>query len=243
MRLPSIDRLIADASGSVRRFPYVVLAAVFSALIPMSFLEGPADLLATLTRSGSGDDLLVASTLALPLYFALRLAQERGLISRLPAATLRIAILAGLIAVVWQWAAWGENVRVLRYMQLSLSAHLLAAFVPFVRPGELNGFWQYNRTLFLRALITGIYAAVLFGGLSIALVAIEQLFGVDWYNDVYMDLFLTIGFIFTTWFFVSGIPRDVGELEFLDDYPRGLKLFAQFVLIPLVTIYLAILTA
>lgn len=137
----------------------------------------------------------------------------------------------------------GWQVRALRYAQLSLGAHLLVAFVPFVRTGELNGFWQYNRTLFLRVLITGIYSAVLFAGLSIALVAIEQLFGVDWYHEVYLDLFLTIAFIFTTWFFAGGVPRDVGELEFLDDYPRGLKVFAQFVLIPLVTIYLTILTA
>jgi len=243
MRLPSIDHLINDASASVRRFPFVIVAAIFSALIPMSFLEGPADLLAVLTRSGNGDDLLVVSTLAIPLYFALRLAQERGLISGRLAAALRVGFLAVLIAIVWQWAGWGEQVRVLRYAQLSLGAHLLAAFVPFVRKGEFNGFWQYNRTLFLRVLITGIYAAVLFAGLSVALVAIEQLFGIDWYSDVYMDLFLVIAFVFTAWFFVGGVPRDVGELEQVDDYPRGLKLFAQFVLIPLVTIYLAILTA
>jgi hypothetical protein len=243
MRHPSIDRLIADASASVRRFPYVILAATLSALIPMSWLDGAADVLAVLTRSGDGDDLLVATTLAIPLYFALRLAQERGLVSRTLATALRIGFFVALYAVVWQWAGWGEDVKALRYAQLSLSAHLLAAFVPFVRTGELNGFWQYNRTLFLRVLITGIYSAVLFAGLSIALVAIEQLFGVDWYSEVYMDLFLTIAFIFTTWFFVGGVPRDVGELEFLDDYPRGLKVFAQFVLIPLVTIYLTILTA
>ena len=82
MRLPSIDQLIAHTSASVRRFPYVILAATLSALIPMSWLDGAADLLAVLTRSGDGDDLLVATTLAIPLYFALRLAQERGLVSR-----------------------------------------------------------------------------------------------------------------------------------------------------------------
>ncbi|MFQ5529905.1 MAG: DUF4153 domain-containing protein, partial [Gemmatimonadota bacterium] len=236
MRLPSIDQLIADSSASVRRFPFVML-------IPMEVLEGPADVLAVLTRSGNGDDLLVASTLALPLYFAIRLAQERGLISRWVAFALRLGFVAGLLAIVWQWAGWGENVRVLRYMQFSLAAHALAAFVPFVRSGELNGFWQYNRTLFLRVVITGIYSAVLYGGLAVAIVAIEQLFGVDWYDEVYLDLLLTIAFIFTTWFFVAGVPGDLGELDVVDDYPRGLKMFAQFVLIPLVTIYLTILTA
>jgi len=243
MRLPSIDQLIADASASVRRFPYVVLAAVLSALIPMSWLDGANDVLAVLTRSGNGDDLLVASTLALPLYFSVRLAQERRLVSATLAIVLRVAFLAGLLGFVWQWSGWSEQARVIHYMQLSAGAHLLAAFIPFVRRGELNAFWQYNRTLFLRALITAIYAAVLYAGLSIALVAIEQLFAVDWYDEVYLDLFLVIGFVFVTWFAVSGVPRDIGQLESVEDYPRGLKLFAQFVLVPLVTVYLAILTA
>ncbi len=243
MRLPSIDQLIAHASASIRRFPYVIIAAVLSAFTHMSWMEGPVDLAAVLTRSGDGGDLLVASSLGIPLYIALRLAQERGLITRRLAGAVRVGFLAALLAIVWQWDAWGGQVQALRYVQLSLGAHLLVAFVPFVRPGELNGFWQYNRTLFLRILIAGLYSAVLFGGLAIALVAIERLFGVDIYNDVYMDLFLTIAFVFSTWFFVAGVPRDIGALESVDDYPRGLKLFAQFVLIPLVTIYLTILTA
>ncbi|MEE8488060.1 MAG: DUF4153 domain-containing protein [Gemmatimonadota bacterium] len=209
----------------------------------MSWFEGPVDLLAVLTGSGDGGDLLVASSLAIPLYIALRLAQERGLISGRWAGVLRVGVAAVLIAIVWQWNGWSEQVRVLRYVQMSLGAHLLVAFFPFVRRGELNGFWQYNRSLFLRVLITGIYSAVLFAGLAIALLAIEQLFGVDLYDDAYMDLFLTIGFVFTTWFFLAGVPEDIGALESVQDYPRGLKLFAQFVLIPLVTIYLTILTA
>jgi len=221
----------------------VILAAVLSALIPMSWMEGPADLLAVLTRSGSGEDLLVASTLAIPLYFALRLAQERGLISARWATALRVSFVAVLISIVWQWAGWSDQVRVLRYLQLSLGAHLLAAFVPFARPGEFNGFWQYNRTLFLRVLLTGIYAHVLYAGLAIAILAIDRLFGVDWYDEVYLDLLFTIGFVFSTWFFISGVPGKLEQLESSEDYPRGFKLFAQFVLIPLVTIYLTILTA
>lgn len=64
MRLPSIDQLIADASASVRRFPYVILAATFSALIPMSWLDGAADLLAVLTRSGTDDGYKVTGVAA-----------------------------------------------------------------------------------------------------------------------------------------------------------------------------------
>lgn len=243
MRLPSIDEFLRHASDAFRRFPYTISAGLLSALIAIASIEGVDEVFGFLTRSGDGSDLLVATTLALPLFFALRLAQERGLLSGLAAGVLRLVGVAALIAVVWQWPGWSEKLRFLHYAQLSLGLHLLAAFVPFARPGELNGFWQYNRALFLRFLIGALYSGVLFGGLAVALVAIDNLFGLDVAEELYGDLFALIAFGFHTWFFTAGVPRDLGELEAVEEYPRGLKLFSQFVLIPLVTVYLAILLA
>ncbi|MFW6090159.1 MAG: DUF4153 domain-containing protein [Gemmatimonadota bacterium] len=243
MRLPSIDELLRHASDAFRRFPYTISAGLLSALIGITFVEDVDEVFGILTRSGDGSDLLVATTLALPLFFALRLAEERGLLSGLAAGVARVLGVAGLVAVVWQWPEWSEKLRFLHYAQLSIGLHALAAFVPFVRAGELNGFWQYNRALFLRFLIGALYSAVLFGGLAIALVAIDNLFGLDVANELYGDLFVVIGFGFHTWFFTAGVPRDLAALEPLDEYPRGLKLFSQYVLIPLVTVYLAILLA
>jgi len=220
MRLPSIDELLRHASDAFRRFPYTISAGLLSALIAIAAVEDFDEVFGFLTRSGDGSDLLVATTLALPLFFALRLAEERGLLSGLAAGAARLAGVAGLVAVVWQWPDWSEKLRFLRYAQLSIGLHALAAFVPFVRAGELNGFWQYNRALFLRFLIGALYSVVLYG-----------------------DLFAVIGFGFHTWFFTAGVPRDLEALDAVDEYPRGLKLFSQYVLIPLVTVYLAILLA
>ena len=243
MRLPSIDELRRHASAAFRRFPYTISAGLASALLVVSEAEGFSEFFGVLTRSGVGYELLVATTLARPLFFALRLAQERQLLSPLAATVLRVSGAAALMWVVWQWPAWSEKSRFLHYAQLSLGFHLLAAFVPFVRGGELNGFWQYNRALFLRFLIGVLYSVVLFGGLAIALVAIENLFAVDIHEELYLDLFGVVVFGFQTWFFTAGVPKDLEALEELEDYPKGLKLFSQYVLIPLVTVYLLILTA
>jgi hypothetical protein len=243
MRLPSIDELRRHASDAFRRFPYTISAGLLSALIMIATVEDFDEVFGILTRSGDGSDLLVATTLALPLFFALRLAEERGLLSGLVAGIARLVGVAALVAIVWQWPDWSEKVRFLHYVQLSLGLHLLAAFVPFVRTGELNGFWQYNRALFLRFLIGALYSAVLFGGLAVALVAIDNLFGLDVAEELYGDLFAVIGFGFQTWFFTAGVPRDLAALDAVDEYPRGLKLFSQYVLIPLVTVYLLILLA
>ncbi|HSM09321.1 MAG TPA: DUF4153 domain-containing protein [Gemmatimonadota bacterium] len=243
MRLPSIDELLRHASDAFRRFPYTISAGLLSALIVIATVEDVDDVFGFLTRSGDGSDLLVATTLALPLFFALRLAEERGLLSGLAAGVARVLGVAGLVAVVWQWPEWSEKLRFLHYVQLSVGLHALAAFVPFVRAGELNGFWQYNRALFLRFLIGALYSVVLFGGLAVALVAIDNLFGLDVAEELYGDLFAVIAFGFHTWFFTAGVPRDLEGLDTVEEYPRGLKLFSQYVLIPLVTVYLAILLA
>lgn len=41
------------------------------------------------------------------------------------------------------------------------------------------GYWNYCKTLCLRILTAGLYTAVLWGGLAIALAALDNLFGVD----------------------------------------------------------------
>lgn len=243
MRLPSIDELRAHAAAAFRRFPWTISAGLASAFMVIAGAEEFADVFSFLTPGGEGIELLVATTLALPLFFTVRLAQDRALLSRSAALVVRLFGLLALGAVVWAWPGWSEKLQFLHYVQISLGLHLAAAVVPFLPAGELNGFWQYNRALFLRFLIGALYSVVLFGGLAIALVAIDNLFGLDIHEELYLDLWGVVAFAFQTWFFTAGVPDELDSLEALDDYPRGLKLFAQYVLIPLVSVYLAILTA
>jgi hypothetical protein len=49
--------------------------------------------------------------------------------------------------------------------------------------------------------------------------------------------------IFNTWFFLAGFPVDYENPVVIADYPRGLKIFTQFVLLPILTVYLLILYA
>jgi hypothetical protein len=58
----------------------------------------------------------------------------------------------------------------------------------------------------------------------------------------YVRLWILIAFLFSTWFFLAGIPEDFAALDGLSDYPAVLKIFTQYVLVPLVVLYLAILT-
>jgi Domain of unknown function (DUF4153) len=82
---------------------------------------------------------------------------------------------------------------------------------------------------------------VLFGGLALSLVSIEKLFNIDIDGIYYLRLFILLQGVFCTWFFLSKMPDDFAALDVSEEYPIGLKLFSQYVLLPLVSIYLSIL--
>ena len=118
------------------------------------------------------------------------------------------------------------------------------AFLPFLAAGEEIAFWQYNRRLFLGFLRAGVFSAVLFAGVAIALGALDKLFGVDVDGgDLFPDLVRRR---------VRGEHLDLprrgaratsSALAHDREYPRALKIFAQYILTPLAFTYLLILLA
>ncbi len=62
-------------------------------------------------------------------------------------------------------------------------------------------------------------------------------------QSLYARLWLVNLFVVTTWIFLTDVPRDLTSLVDDTSYPRVLKLFAQYILTPLVFIYLLILLA
>jgi hypothetical protein len=235
-RLPALGVLLTAAERALRRFPLVWLSAVVAATAGI-----------LLINSGESEEryarVMVAATLGLPLLFALAVTAERRFAAQDPRRwAVQGAGIVVLVAIWWVWPHWPEPVRFARYVQLSAAFHLLAAFLPYAGFNEPNGFWQYNRALFLRFLVAGIFAAVLYGGLALALGALDKLFGVDIEGEAYGRLWMMIAFVFTSWFFLGGIPDDFPGLDARGEVPPVLRIFTQYVLVPIVTIYLVMLT-
>ncbi|MEN8145486.1 MAG: DUF4153 domain-containing protein [Gemmatimonadota bacterium] len=230
MRMPSLIHLRAAAGAAFRRFPVVLIVTILATVAGIVLAQGEDEAVR----------YLLAALLGIPLLISANLASESGSGRRLG---LRLVSLAIIGLLFWRWPAWSEQVRVLRYLQLSLAAHLLVAFLPYLRRNEPNGFWQYNRALLIRFVTAVLYSAVLFVGLVIALVAFDNLFGVDVDGEAYGTLFMLLAILFNTWFFLADLPADLPALEQETSYPKGLKVFSQHVLMPLVSVYLLMLTA
>ena len=238
MKIPSLNLTVQKAAETLRRFPVPMLIAVAAASILMylvDFGHTNLPLLEDLTKA------CLTLSLALPAFTGLAAMQERYGFKLSMIGGLYI-LFAVLLTGFYFTIGTNENFKdIVYYLMISLAGHMFVAFAPFLLHHEVNGFWQYNKSLFLNFLTAGLYSVVLFGGLSLAIMAIDQLFEVHINEKTYLRLFIFISTVFNTWFFLSVFPKDVAELQQVDDYPKPLRVFTQFVLLPLITIYLLIL--
>jgi hypothetical protein len=234
--LVSLRPVIDGAVVAARRFPLSLVAGAACAILAVLGIEEIRD----------GEEvlrLLLTVVLGIPLFLAADLWVERGRRRMVVRAALWAVGVLGLAAFYVLWENWSETVRVARFLQMAVALHLLVAVAPFLGYREPAGFWEYNKRLFFRVIVTGVYAHVLFAGLAIALLALDKLFGVPIEPTAYPRLWAVIGFVVTTWLFLGWMPPDIGALERERSYPLGLKVFAQYLLVPIVIGYLVILTA
>jgi len=234
MRLPSLWNLVRRTADTARRFPMTLVAALVAAGIMLLMVEGPSN-------DWMGRLWATAAT-GLAGFTAVATAGERLEISTSRRWLLDLGLTGALVLLFVTSLTWTDRMATLRFVQIMLAAHLAVAVLPFVRMNRGHGFWQFNRFLFLRYLLASFFALVLWIGLAVALLAVDKLLGIDVPGKWYPHLAVLLGYVFHPLFFLAGVPADYRGLDELDEYPVGLKVFTQFVLIPLVTVYLAILT-
>lgn len=241
MKLPSIRQLLRDSVGTLVRYPYVLLSGGCATVAGVILLDydgppGPTVLF----------NILFASILGLPLFFALAVIAEKKGWGRRQSLAINVVGLLLLVAyacTVPSALADAPDYHILRLILFFVGLHFFVAFAPFQGNGEINGFWHYNETLFFRFLTAFLYSTLFYAGFSLALAAIDHLFGIEVPGKRYGELWIVICGLFNTWFFLAGIPEDLKSLDSSTDYPRSLKIFAQYILSPLALVYLAILYA
>lgn len=224
MRIPDSlkPKLILHHAGeTIKRFPLVLLAcAVSGGIIEYNerfvHWDNPISL-----------RLLFTALLLIPTFLSIRLLRERGeklkpwILLLLPAVFFTFADKPELYSVKYQFA------------QLLLATHVFAAIAPFLRGRRDGEFWEFNKTLFLRFILSTIYSGVLLLGLYLCMGALKGLFLVDITGHDFSTVFFACAFLFHPMHFLAGVPR---ELDRVPEYPRALQIFCQNLFIPLVGI-------
>lgn len=241
MKLPSLRHIASGSSAALHRFPLVLLSAAVAVVTALLLIELDPDSAQLMSRYYA---LLLVSLLGLPLFLALKLTGEKMDWTRpvqIAADVCGAAFLAFYYFMLPDDFDGAPTEFLFRYALFLLAAHLLVAVGPYWGRGEMSSFWHYNKTLFLRFLTAVLFSWVLYVGLTIAMVSTDELLGVDIDPERYFQLFVVIAGIFNTWFFLGGIPDLATGPPADREYPKGLKIFTQYILIPLVVIYVIIL--
>jgi hypothetical protein len=239
MKLPSIRKVYLEARRAVRRFPFVLFCALALAITALILIE-------TEPKQSAGFPILFCAMLGLPLLAALALCAEKRRMS--PGLSVSTQLMGVLLLVAYGFSVprsfqHAQADFFIRFGLLAAALVLLVMIAPYLKKGEMNGFWQYNKTLFFRLFIAAIFSVVLFAGLAIALTALDRLFGVSIIGKRYGELWVLLFGLFAPWFFLAGVPEDLDGLDCIEEYPKGLKIFAQYILLSLVIVYLLILYA
>ena len=240
MKKPSIHQLAQHALDAFVRFPWVILSALIGSLAGMYWVQVSEVSQNVLPMI----NLMLAAALGIPLFFSLQILLERGVPMKHPALFLPVLALLVLIGVYFslpgQDATQNTFQPYLRYAVYNACLHLFVSFSPFLFSGKKAGFWTYNISLLIRILTSLLYSLVLFLGILLALLALHLLFDLNIDSKIYPQLFILIIGLFNTWIFLAGIPSE----EVITNEqapPKELKVFAQYVLLPLLLVYLLIL--
>jgi hypothetical protein len=237
-KFPSVQSVLLASQKTISRFPLetiiTILGTVFAILLSEKKNETAENFY---TKSIMCCSLCLVLFLSVSLYFS---AIKKNSWSRF----LTSLILGGLvITFIFSFSEKITNVEALQFLVLNIALHLLVSFSAFIsKIYNQEEFWEFNKQLFLNILTAGLYSFALSSGLALAILAVHHLFNLEFYDKIYLHLFFIIVGIFNTIFFLSGVPKtNIESTPLILNYPKGLKNFTQYVLLPLISIYLVIL--
>lgn len=240
-KLFSLEKLTQGIRLSLTKYPISILFAALAAFL----------LIVVTAEDGDGLEYLspyiIGCSMGISLFFAIHTAIEN---KTWPGYVKGLVMLFGL-GILWlivtdiknQMDFATDESQAIQIFGYGLLTHLVVAFLPFIGNFKINAFWQYNKSLFIRAFTTILYTGVLYAGISGAILAISELFDVDFSEKIYAYLWFIMALPMSVIIFTAGVPTDINELESSNDLPKGLRIFVQFILIPLVVLYLLILYA
>ena len=237
-KFPSLQNVLHATQKTILRFPLETITTICGTLFAILLIEDEyRDSEYLLVKAIMSCSLCLVLFLSISLFF---LASKKNTLFRL-LTSLTLGSLA--IAFVFSFNKDISEVEIQQFLVLNIALHLLVSFAGFLpRTYNQDEFWEFNKQLFLRILTSGLYSGVLYLGLAIAITSVEKLFNVEIADKIYGYLFFIIIGIFNTIFFLNGVPdSNSAEVPLKLSYPNGLKNFTQYVLMPLISLYLVIL--
>ncbi|HXK50317.1 MAG TPA: DUF4153 domain-containing protein [Clostridiales bacterium] len=233
----SVKVITENFVKTVKRFPLPVLFSALTAVLVIIEIEK----FSYFNRSHLIEKSIFISilgffmTLVSALYTEKRTSHTKGKY---------IFNLIAILLLVYLFFTLPEKFRETDYIIFAnfLSASLFALMFVYTEKENDKYFGIYNITLFMRAFTSFVFAVILFLGLASAVFAVQELLvGDNFHEEIYGDIWALVAAFFAPVFFLGGLPEKNEPDTETFQFPKALKVLLQFILIPLVSLYLMIL--
>lgn len=242
MKIPSPGFLISAFIQALQRFPGAMACAIGGTILVLGLIDNPGR-----DQENSLARLIITCLLGLSLLTAVvAFGESKGWTKSKISLFQALGLL--FLALCWFWLdteqVHFEYIILPKYLALLLVMHLAVAVAPFLNQRSVRAFWDYNRNLFANLVVGAAFSLILFVGLALALLAIDQLFGVSFRGEWYLRLFAVLAGIFNTAYFLFHFPQANLSEESSDvSYTWVFRNLCKFILIPIALLYFLILYA
>ncbi|MGC5746536.1 DUF4153 domain-containing protein [Chryseobacterium sp. NFX27] len=231
-----IREITGKAQEVLSRYPMVLLMGLLSSAGAIRMLDSKYDRESFFIHS----KFTICCCLGISLMFALKILSQR-IGKRLLLEILGTVFLIGFFFILPAKEKDFTEVHGFIIAITFLLSHLLVSFCAFLEKNKELNFWQYNKNLFVNIFLTAVFTGVLTGGVELAILAVDKLFDFNFSDNLYADTFYVLAILGSCFIFLLFNDTGLSYLEKDSAYPVILKFFTQFVLIPLLFIYLVIL--
>ena len=231
--------IINTIKNGFRRFPIAIAVSTALVIMLIYLIEQYSDLTQNARDTLSRICMILA--MGVPLSACINLIFERK--EEVKKAHRISGYIIGAIFLILYYFLFLDEVNwisISKYIGVSIFLYLAFAFIPWI--GKKEGYESYIIDVLSSFILTMIYSYVLFSGIVIILFTINQLFDVDIPKKFILYTFIIIGGIFAPSYFLARIPV-VEKDNYQKDYPKALKVLLLYIVMPLITVYSAILYA
>jgi hypothetical protein len=232
-----LNELKSEAKRVIVRFPLVIVSAVFGLAIWNVLIQMEGYFAQMVV-------LIYGLFLGIPIHYSAVIAKESSTSNRIKS---------------WMFIGFGIVVHglIITHLQLSsdfpeialmticifyfITSHLLASFLPFLVGMRKDLFWNFNQWMFSRFALSSIFTGIIAIGLGLAIGAIQLLFGMFEDGRFIAEVLITFCGIFHILFFFAGTPTELNQGNWVVDPPKPFRILVQYILVPLVVLYLSIL--
>ena len=186
----------------------------------------------------------LVSGLGISLFFGIKMASERY--GRIVIFHLLGFMLLGFVYYLFRpfqddsYSSYEQDKSMYYVFIFYFLTHLLVSFIPFLNKNN-NDFWNYNKNLFINLSLSSFFTGVFTGGILLGLYMLESLLGFDVPSICYISISGILLLFTNTFIFLIFNRKGLNNLVEEEKYPTLLKIFTQYILIPLLIIYTFIL--